>query len=72
MKTNKLPWKWVGDTDRKMSAVVDADGTVVCGSLVCQQNSREIIGSHKLIVEAVARLDAHGTGQEGHRRGNAW
>ena len=35
-KISLLPWKHVTDGNR-MSAVVDADGKLVCGSLICQQ-----------------------------------
>lgn len=51
-----LPWTWQGNTARRMSAVIDAKGHVVCGSLICQQSQQSYdttVNAHKLIVEAV-------------------
>jgi hypothetical protein len=49
-KIHPLPWKHKTD-GKKMSAVVDDDGKVVCGSLICQQDSpTKTRNTHALIV----------------------
>lgn len=49
-----LPWRHDVSGDGTASAVVDANGTVVCGSMICQSRwpapERQ---AHALIVEAV-------------------
>ena len=45
-----LPWRHETD-GKRMSAVVDADGVVVCGSLICQQtNATKARQTHAYIV----------------------
>jgi hypothetical protein len=62
-KEYPLPWGHVTD-NRKMSAVLDADGHVVCGSLISQREKpkadRE---AHALIVKAVNK---HAEGRESY------
>jgi len=56
MKTDKLyPFPWTHRTDgKKVSAVVDANGNVVCGSLICEQRSpKKVRQAHANIVKAV-------------------
>ena len=55
-KAQRLPW--AHETDgKKMTAVVDADGVVVCGSLICQtsQGVRDR-QTHAMIVHCVNRV----------------
>lgn len=54
-KHSPLPWRHEADRKRKMSAVVDATGIVVCGSLICQQADPRHHHDHALIVEAVSK-----------------
>jgi hypothetical protein len=52
-KMHPLPWRHETD-GKKMSAVVDANGNVVVGSLVCQQPDPEKERqTHAFIVRAV-------------------
>ena len=58
MKTKNIhPLPWMHQTNgKKMSAVIDAEGKIVCRSLICQQSdpdkTRE---THAFIVKAVGR-----------------
>jgi len=54
MSDYKLPWKHETD-GRKMSAVVDANGKCVCGSLICEVDNADR-EAHALIVKAVNKL----------------
>ena len=54
MRTDKMhPLPWEHKTDgKKMSAVVDAEGKVVCGSLIMQQeNHTKMRQTHAFIVK---------------------
>jgi len=53
MRTDKMhPLPWTHKTQgRRMSAVVDAEGKVVCGSLICQQSDgTKALQTHAYIV----------------------
>lgn len=52
-KLRPLPWTWEGDVKKKMSAVLDFKGHVVCGSLICSQSDKALIASHQAIVKAI-------------------
>lgn len=62
LRTDKMhPLPWGHRTDgKKMSAVVDANGHCVCGSLICQQEGTGAKDrqTHAYIVEAVKRMGA--------------
>lgn len=48
-----LPWKHITQ-GKKTSAVVDSDGFIVCGSLICYQSDPEVASAtHAYIVKAV-------------------
>lgn len=50
---NEPPLPWEHKTDgKKMSAIVDANGACVCGSLICQGLVRDR-KAHALILKAV-------------------
>jgi hypothetical protein len=52
-KIHPLPWKHETD-GRRMSAVVDSKGIVVCGSLICRQEDPLITrNTHEFIVNTV-------------------
>lgn len=51
---SKTPWR-IESNHPRMSAVVDSEGRLVCGSLLCKQDPRTI-KNHKIIVEAVNKL----------------
>ncbi len=52
MKIHPLPWEHRTD-GKNMSAVVDADGIVVCGSLIMQQqNPAKTRNTHAFIVKS--------------------
>ena len=51
-KIQPLPWSHVTN-GKLMSAVCDAKGHVVCGSLICQHSNGSDYENHALIVKAV-------------------
>ena len=57
MKTKKakiqpLPWKHI--KDNRVSAVVDSEGIIVCGSLVCSPSDLKTdAANHEFIVKCV-------------------
>jgi hypothetical protein len=59
-KIHPLPWRHQTD-GKRMSAVIDAEGKIVCGSLICQQSdpdkTRE---THAFIVKAVGKMRKEG------------
>lgn len=55
MVKRNTPWRIVAQ-GKGMSAVLDSNDKLVCGSLICAQTNPEIIGYHQLIVEAVNKL----------------
>lgn len=64
-KMHRLPWRHETD-GKKMSAIIDADGKVVCGSLIVQQpgTGTKDRQTHAFIVEAVNTFTMQG-GQNG-------
>jgi hypothetical protein len=51
-RAHPFPWKHVVNRRKKMSAVVDAKGIVVCGSLICQVGPG-MADTHAFIVDIV-------------------
>lgn len=54
-KHSPLPWRIETGGKKKMSAIVAANGRLVAGSLICQQDE-ETIANHKLILEALEEI----------------
>lgn len=52
VETSGLPWRRATFFRGTSSAVLDADGNLVCGSSICQATPKDI-ANHELIVKAV-------------------
>lgn len=52
LKRSPLPWRIETGGKKKMSAIVAANGRLVAGSLICEQDE-ETIANHKFILAAL-------------------
>lgn len=60
----RLPWSLVSHDKGRLSAVVNCDGIVVCGSLLCRHNNPKSLAEHKHIVACVDAMMGHDLGKE--------
>jgi hypothetical protein len=49
-ETHPVPWKHISES-KDMSAIVDANDVLVCGSLICKEYSAMTRNTHELIVK---------------------
>jgi len=51
-KVHPLPWKHVAE-GKAMSAIVDAKGVLICGSLICREYDTMVRNTHEFIVKSM-------------------